>query len=41
MGAQERPFGAFRCLPSAELAVDGTWSAGVYLDGDPHPYYTA
>ena len=28
-------------ISGAELAVDGTWSAGVYLDGDPHPYYQA
>lgn len=28
-------------ISGAELAVDGTWSAGVYLDGDPHPYYSA
>jgi 3alpha(or 20beta)-hydroxysteroid dehydrogenase len=28
-------------ISGAELAVDGTWSAGVYLDGAPHPYYQA
>jgi 3alpha(or 20beta)-hydroxysteroid dehydrogenase len=28
-------------VSGAELAVDGTWSAGVYLDGGPHPYYQA
>ncbi len=26
-------------ISGAELAVDGSWSAGVYLDGAPHPYY--